>query len=105
MVIAGSDNGFRIPGCPGQLPPGPEAHASESIAINLQDAISRARAYSPKFQTAAANARIAKESRVQARDALLPTVDTLNQFIYTEGNGTPSGVFVANGSNGGRNTR
>jgi outer membrane protein TolC len=33
---------------------------------------------------------------VQAKAASLPTVSALNQFIYTEGNGTPSGVFVAN---------
>ncbi len=33
---------------------------------------------------------------MQARAASLPSVSGLNQFIYTEGNGTPSGVFVAN---------
>lgn len=99
IVIAGlfaATAAFGYQAAPGQLPPVPEARASKSIAIDLQDAIRRARAYSPKFQTAAANARIARESRVQARDGLLPTVDALNQFIYTEGNGTPSGVFVAN---------
>ena len=33
---------------------------------------------------------------MQAKAGLLPSVSALNQFIYTEGNGTPSGVFVAN---------
>ncbi len=33
---------------------------------------------------------------MQARAASLPSVSGMNQFIYTEGNGTPSGVFVAN---------
>lgn len=32
----------------------------------------------------------------QAQAARLPTASGLNQFIYTEGNGTPSGVFAAN---------
>ena len=33
---------------------------------------------------------------MQARAARFPSVNAFNQFIYTEGNGTPSGVFVAN---------
>jgi outer membrane protein TolC len=39
---------------------------------------------------------IANENRAQARAAALPSLSALNQFIYTQGNGTPSGVFVAN---------
>ena len=38
----------------------------------------------------------AKEDTAQARAGRLPSVNAFNQFIYTEGNGTPSGVFVAN---------
>ncbi len=68
----------------------------QSSAITLKDALRMARTYSPQFQTAATNAHIAHENRLQARDARLPTVNVLNQFIYTEGNGTPSGVFIAN---------
>ena len=64
--------------------------------IGLKDAVRFATAYSPQFQTALTNARIAHENRLQARDARLPTLNALNQFIYTEGNGTPSGVFIAN---------
>jgi hypothetical protein len=33
---------------------------------------------------------------VQARAALFPSLNALNQYIYTQGNGTPTGVFVAN---------
>ena len=33
---------------------------------------------------------------MQAKAAALPSLNAFNQFIYTEGNGTPSGVFVAN---------
>jgi outer membrane protein TolC len=73
--------------------------ATASVAtrvVTLQDALKLARAYSPQFQAAHLNATIAHENRIQARDARLPTVHALNQFIYTEGNGTPSGVFIAN---------
>lgn len=33
---------------------------------------------------------------MQARAAQFPTLTYFNQYIYTQGNGTPSGVFVAN---------
>ena len=39
---------------------------------------------------------LAREDRVQSRAALLPGVDYNNGFIYTEGNRTASGVFIAN---------
>jgi outer membrane protein TolC len=67
-----------------------------SPTISLADALSRARQYGGQIQTANLAALQAKEDRVQARAATLPSVSALNQFIYTEGNGTPSGVFVAN---------
>jgi outer membrane protein TolC len=38
----------------------------------------------------------AHEDAVQAKAALLPGVSALSQFIYTQPNGTPSGVFVSN---------
>ena len=38
----------------------------------------------------------AASSRSVRFDARLPSVDASNQFIHTEGNGTPSGVFIAN---------
>lgn len=75
----------------------PQTPASTSpVAIDLQDAIRRARANSPQFQTAAVNASISREKVLQAKAGRLPTLDAFNQFIYTEGNGTPSGVFIAN---------
>jgi outer membrane protein TolC len=66
------------------------------LTITLQDALARARQYGTLIQSANINALLAKEDRAQAKAATLPTVSALNQFIYTEGNGTPSGVFVAN---------
>ena len=41
-------------------------------------------------------ARIAHEDRVQAKAALLPSANWENGFVYTQPNGTDTGVFVAN---------
>lgn len=65
-------------------------------AISLADALQRAHRYGAQVQSADFALALAKEDRVQARADLLPSLNALNQFIYTEGNGTPSGVFVAN---------
>jgi outer membrane protein TolC len=70
--------------------------AQPSLTITLQDALARARQYGTQIQSANINAAIAREDRTQARAATLPSLNAFNQFIYTEGNGTPSGVFVAN---------
>jgi outer membrane protein TolC len=64
--------------------------------ISLEDALARARKNAGQVQAANLAVLQAKEDRVQARAAALPTLNAFNQFIYTEGNGTPSGVFVAN---------
>ena len=65
-------------------------------SITLADAIARAQKYGMQIQSANIAAQLAREDRVQAKAATLPSLNALNQFIYTEGNGTPSGVFVAN---------
>ena len=70
--------------------------ADTTLTITLQDALERARKYGAQVETANIALQLAKEDMKQARAAKLPTVNGLNQFIYTEGNGTPSGVFVAN---------
>lgn len=69
---------------------------SGSLTIDLKQAIARARQYGAQIQTANIAAQLAKEDLVQAKAAALPSINGLNQFIYTEGNGTPSGVFIAN---------
>jgi outer membrane protein len=74
-----------------QTPPAPTP-----LSINLADALARARAYSPQFLTAGLAASSAHEDKLQAKAALLPTLNAFNQYIYTQGNGTPSGIFVAN---------
>ncbi len=70
--------------------------ASSTISLTLADALARARANSPQFQAALMQLGLAREDRVQARAALLPGVDYNNSFIYTQGNGTASGRFIAN---------
>jgi outer membrane protein len=67
-----------------------------ALKISLSDAFARASQYSGQIQTANIAALLAREDRKQATAATLPNLSALNQFIYTEGNGTPSGVFVAN---------
>src|SRR5690348_8970378 len=76
--------------------PGTPQTSSAPITITLQDALERAQKYGAQVNAANFLAASAKEDRVQARAASLPSLSALNQFIYTEGNGTPSGVFVAN---------
>ena len=64
--------------------------------LTLRDAFERGKQYAGQIQSANLVATLAHEDTAQTRAGLLPTVNMLNQFIYTEGNGTPSGVFVAN---------
>ena len=76
--------------------PAQPATDAARLTISLQDALERARANSPQFQSANISALLAHEDRVQSKAALLPSLNYFNQYIYTEGNGTPSGIFVAN---------
>ena len=72
-------------------------HATSStISLTLADALARAKANNPQFQAALMQLGLAREDRVQARAALLPGVDYNNSFLYTQGNGTASGRFIAN---------
>ena len=48
-----------------------------------------ARANSLEILSADVAAKLALEDRVQAKAGLLPSVNWLNQFIYTQPNGTP----------------
>jgi outer membrane protein TolC len=66
------------------------------LRLTLQDALERAQKYSQQTLTANIAALLAREDTVQAKAALLPSVNGLSQFIYTQPNGTPSGVFVPN---------
>jgi outer membrane protein TolC len=81
-----------------QQNPEPAASTQAPLTLTLQDALARARTNSIPFQAALTDQGVAREDRTQARAALLPSVNYNNAFIYTEPNGTPSGVFIANNS-------
>ncbi len=70
--------------------------AQAPLSISFQEALDRARKYGLEIQTANIAALLAREDRIQAKAAMLPAVQYFNQFIYTEPNGTSTGIFVAN---------
>jgi outer membrane protein TolC len=67
-----------------------------TLTLTLDDAMQRAKANSQQLLSADIAARIAREDRVQARAALLPSLNWENGIVYTQPNGTDTGVFVAN---------
>ena len=68
--------------------------------VTLEDAIRLAKANAPDFRVFLAEAGSAREDRVQARAALLPSLAYTTGAIYTKPNGTDTGAFV--GANGPR---
>src|SRR5580692_5312356 len=64
--------------------------------LTLQEALTLARANSQQFRSAELASNLASEDRKQAKAALLPSVGGLMQYIYTQPNGTLSGIFVPN---------
>ena len=78
---------------------GPDPLPSASgapLCLSLEDAIRRANALSPALETALTNAKIAAESIVQSRAAILPAITANSQYLYTEGNGTAAARYIAN---------
>jgi outer membrane protein TolC len=74
----------------------PEGASAPPSVLTLQDALQRARRNDPTFQTATADAAIAREDRAQARAALLPTLSNTTQFLGNSPNGVnPNGRFVS----------
>jgi outer membrane protein TolC len=81
---------------PGELPIPSPAELAQQINLTFEGALQRARVYSQQVYSASFAALLAHEDSVQAKSALLPTAQHFSQFIYTQGNGTPSGIFVSN---------
>ena len=75
-----------------------QATNSAPLTLTLQDALTRARKNNPEYRAALTEFGLAKEDRVQSRAALLPNVNYNTSFLYTQGNGTPTGKFI--GANG-----
>jgi len=69
---------------------------SPDAPLTLRAALDQARANSQPFRSAQLASDLAAEDKKQARAALLPSVSGFSQYIYTQANGTPSGVFVPN---------
>jgi outer membrane protein len=75
--------------------PSSPQNSAAPLTITLQDALARARTNEPNYTAAVSRYGIARQGTTQARAGLLPSVNYNNQFIYTQGNGTPSGRFIA----------
>src|ERR1051326_2794378 len=75
----------------------PQGPATPPAVITMQDALDRARKLDITYLSALADAELAREDRIQARAARLPSVTERTQYLGTQGNGTlPSGRFVTN---------
>ena len=64
--------------------------------LTLQAVLDLARANSQQVRAAQRASDLAAEDRKQARAALLPSMNGFTQYIYTQPNGTPSGIWVPN---------
>jgi outer membrane protein TolC len=64
--------------------------------MTLQAVLDLARANSQQFRAAQLASNLAAEDKKQARAALLPSLNGFSQYIYTQPNGTPSGIWVPN---------
>jgi outer membrane protein TolC len=80
------------------LQPPSQGQATPPITITLQDALERARKNDPTYLSAVLDAKSASEDRVQARNALLPTISASTQYLNTQGDGgkISDGRFVTN---------
>ena len=72
------------------------AQPTPDAPMTLQAVLDQARANSQQFRSAQLASDLAAEDRKQARAALLPSLNGFSQYIYTQPNGTPSGVWVPN---------
>jgi outer membrane protein TolC len=79
-LAASSALGMKAPS--NQQSSGPPANAP--LRLTLQDALNRARANSTEFQAAQTETALARQDRLQAGAALLPSVTYNNQALYTQ---------------------
>ena len=75
----------------------PQGPAAPPPVVTLQDALTRARQVDAQYQGAVADSAVAREDRLQAKAALLPSVNYMTQYLGTQGNGKlPESRFVTN---------
>lgn len=89
-----------VAGASAQTTAAPSSLPTPIPHLTLGDAIRLAQSNAPEFRAVLTDAGIAREDRVQARAALLPSVEYSTGAIYTQPNGTDTGVFI--GANGPR---
>lgn len=87
---------LSVSGLEGQVAPVPVVQNPPTVTLTLADAVNRAKSNVPQFQAALTALGSAREDRVQARAALLPSVNYSTSFIYTQPNGKDTGTFIAN---------
>ena len=74
----------------------PQAPSGPPMVLTLQDGLALARANDAQFLAVAADAQNAREDRVQARSALLPSLSHTTQYLGNQANGVnPNGRFVS----------
>ena len=78
------DQNQAVPGAPAPL------------QLTLKDALERAEHNDPAYQATVTEAAVARQTRNQARDALLPKVDYDNSYIYTQSDQRGGFRFIAN---------
>jgi outer membrane protein len=78
--------------------PPSQGQGGPPITVTLQDALERARKNDAQFLGAISDAKSAHEDRIQARNALLPTISGSVQYLGTQGDGgkISDGRFVTN---------
>jgi outer membrane protein TolC len=81
------------------IEPSTQGQAGPPATITLKDAIDRARKNDAQYLSVLANTNIVHQDRIQARNAMLPSVSDLSAFLNTQGTGVPGiaeGRFVTN---------
>jgi outer membrane protein TolC len=86
---------YTAPATAGQSQPQPPTPPA-GAPLTLQDVLTLARTNSQQMRAAQLAFALAAEDRKQARAALLPSLNGFGQYIRTQPNGTPSGVWVPN---------
>jgi outer membrane protein TolC len=69
------------------LQPSGPGQATPPVTITLQDALERSRKLDPTLLGATYDARSAREDRIQARNAMLPTITATTQYLNDQGDG------------------
>jgi outer membrane protein TolC len=82
------------PGVSANAPPA--APPGTPVTLDFQQALARARQYGQTLLSANIATQIAHEDTVQAKAALLPTLNGFSQYIYTQPNDSLTGIFVSN---------